>query len=131
MLSMIPILSTFPLIGILLKDSQTRLILLILNCFLLGIAECVSFQAAILLISDSSEPHRLGLVHGIASTASAAMRTLSPTLAGMLWEAGIAIKFSGFVFIFCSFVALVAVLAGLKMASRQDLRGYKRVLDME
>ncbi|KAJ3180885.1 hypothetical protein HDU87_001525 [Geranomyces variabilis] len=77
----------------------------------LGMAEVMGYLAVILAITDSVEPHHLGLIHGFASTCAAATRTLAPTVAGAVWQWGLLIggPASGAVFFFGGAIALITV----------------------
>ncbi|KAJ3015100.1 hypothetical protein HKX48_004784 [Thoreauomyces humboldtii] len=55
----------------------------------MGTAEVLGYLAVILLITDSVTSEYLGLVHGLASTCSAATRTVAPAVAGSLWQWGL------------------------------------------
>ncbi|KAI8591988.1 major facilitator superfamily domain-containing protein [Geranomyces variabilis] len=77
----------------------------------LGMAEVMGYLAVILAITDSVEPHHLGLIHGFASTCAAATRTLAPTVAGTVWQWGLLIggPASGAVFFFGGAIAMITV----------------------
>ncbi|KAJ3163688.1 hypothetical protein HDU86_000282 [Geranomyces michiganensis] len=77
----------------------------------LGMAEVMGYLAVILAITDSVEPHHLGLIHGFASTCAAATRTLAPTVAGAVWQWGLLIggPASGAVFFLGGAIAVVTV----------------------
>jgi MFS family permease len=78
------------------------------SAVVLGFAEGIAYLCVIIMISDSVEPNALGSAHGLASTCAAGVRTVSPPLAGYLWELGIRREAPWIVFLVIAGVSLAA-----------------------
>ncbi|KAJ1559787.1 hypothetical protein HK096_011092 [Nowakowskiella sp. JEL0078] len=73
----------------------------------IGSLECMAYLSVTLMITDASlhgfsqsqndnnNDAPLGLTHGLASTCAAFVRTITPTIAGLLWELGSVLNSSG------------------------------------
>ena len=67
--------------------------ILVVVMILIGLVEVFTYLSVIVMITESvsHQPESLkslGLVHGVASTCSALVRAISPTVSGTLWEYG-------------------------------------------
>lgn len=74
-----------------------------------GFGEAVSYQSVILMITESVPVSKLGITHGFACTAAAVVRTLSPTITGILWEMGVKMGWSSFAFFVACLLACLGV----------------------
>lgn len=75
-----------------------------------GFAESLSFMSVIMLITERAQQTHLGMAHGFAATMAAFARTISPGLTGSLWELGVAIRWTGLVFIIGSIFSTLGVI---------------------
>ncbi len=53
---------------------------------LVGIGEGLSYLAVIMIMTDSVPPTQYGLVHGLGGCLASLVRTIGPSLAGVVWE---------------------------------------------
>ena len=61
---------------------------LVLLTSLTGIGEGLAYLAVVMVMTDSVESSKLGLVHGLGGCLSLVVRTVAPTVAGIIWELG-------------------------------------------
>jgi hypothetical protein len=88
--------------------------MLVLFSFI-GLGEALSYLTVIMLITNSVDSSRLGMVHGVAATFAAAARAIAPSLAGTLWELGVSLHMPWLVFVSISAISVIAVLFSFKM----------------
>lgn len=82
----IPTISLIPIIGSLLSSPPLLLISFTIVMILLGVCESGTYMCVNIMISESVSRNRLGTVHGISSSASAIVRTLFPSISGVLFD---------------------------------------------
>jgi MFS family permease len=87
--------------------------LVIVGCLIgVGIAEVLCYLSCLTMITDSvshlpKEQQALGAIHGLASTCAALMRTLAPSIAGLVFQVGrswTAFGVNALVFMLCGFM---------------------------
>jgi hypothetical protein len=61
---------------------------LVLLTSMMGLGEGLAYLAVVMVITDSVESSKLGLVHGLGGCLSSVVRTIAPTMAGLIWEWG-------------------------------------------
>lgn len=109
MLMYMPIQLLFPLLTVV--SGYMYLFLQFLAITLLGICEAEGFQAVILMITESQQPHNLGKAHGIATSVAAISRGISPALVGKLWDWSVVLGWNWFAFVFTAITALIGGIA--------------------
>ena len=129
MASVVPVCFLLGVVGIWVPTSWIWTVTLG-SAVVLGFAEGIAYLCVIIMISDSVEPNALGSAHGLASTCAAGVRTVSPPLAGYLWELGIRRGAPWIVFLviagvsFCSCgAALLGSFIVLSVRKRRDVGG--------
>jgi cyanate permease len=103
MILLLPANLTFPLLRLFGVTGLTLFsgTIIVFQMILIGVAEVFCYTSVIIMITESvsDDPEsskNLGLVHGLASTMSALVRAIFPTLAGIFWECGKAPVVFGF-----------------------------------
>jgi MFS family permease len=76
-----------------------------------GVCESLGYLSVILMITESQKASNLGLAHGLASTCSALVRALCPTISGVLWEWGVSLQWPWLVFYSGFMFALMGVIS--------------------
>ncbi|KAJ3278048.1 hypothetical protein HDU79_001912, partial [Rhizoclosmatium sp. JEL0117] len=61
--------------------------LVLLMCFM-GTGDGLTYLSVVMLITDSVPETQYGLIHGLGGCLASIVRTIGPTLGGVLWEAG-------------------------------------------
>ncbi|KAJ3220691.1 hypothetical protein HK099_004092 [Clydaea vesicula] len=122
------VLCFLPVVGILVIDKTpwTKSVMLAFVMTFVGMAEAASYQSVILMISKSVPYNKLGVTQGFASSCSALMRTFAPASAGVLWEVGMKLNFTSFVFGNCLFVALIGIIVALYSKDPQNFEDYAK-----